>query len=264
MQTAYSYGYDLITQTQANQTSYYLVDGLGSTRLLTDAQGQVLNSYGYEAFGETTSQSGTTSNKYQYAGEQFDSTLGDYYLRQRFYDTSSGRFGRMDTYEGNLQNLDNLNKYVYAENNPIKYSDPTGYFSIQEGLATSVILSTLANISPTIGIGIASLVYGGKLPEAIAFGGFGAATLNFAPTLRTYIGSYNPFGGILGAEVIFVPKQQKIVVAAFAGREGVLEASTDHHHAYHVEGGVFQTAYWEFDDKTGLDSLEVRIQVPGA
>jgi RHS repeat-associated protein len=126
VQASYVYGNDLVTQTQAGQTSYYLVDGLGSTRLLTDVQGQVLNSYGYEAFGETVSQSGTTGNKYQYAGEQLDATLGDYYLRQRFYHTSSGRFGRMDTYEGRQHEPLTLHKYVYAHNNPINGTDPTG------------------------------------------------------------------------------------------------------------------------------------------
>jgi RHS repeat-associated protein len=132
VQTSYVYGNDLITQTQANQSSYYLVDGLGSTRLLMDAQGQVLNAYGYEAFGETVSQSGTASNKYQYAGEQFDGAIGDYYLRQRFYDISSGRFGRMDKFEERIGNLDNLNKYVYAYNNPVTRIDPTGLTTMLE------------------------------------------------------------------------------------------------------------------------------------
>jgi RHS repeat-associated protein len=125
--------------------SYYLVDGLGSTRLLTDGLGQVLNSYGYEAFGETTSQSGTASNKYQFAGEQFDSALGDYYLRQRFYDTSSGRFGRMDTYHGVLSSPVTLNKYVYGNANPINYTDPSGYFSKFEVMAAFVISNILWN-----------------------------------------------------------------------------------------------------------------------
>ena len=135
VQTAYVYGNDLITQTQANQTSYYLVDGLGSTRLLTDTQGQVLNSYGYEAFGQTVSQTGTADNKYQYAGEQFDVTLGDYYLRQRFYDTSSGRFGRVDAYEAAPGDLTNLNKYIYSRSNPVNYLDPTGFYSQGDGYA---------------------------------------------------------------------------------------------------------------------------------
>jgi RHS repeat-associated protein len=136
VQASYVYGNDLITQTQAGQTSYYLVDGLGSTRLLTDAQGQVLNAYGYEAFGESTNQSGTTNNKYQYAGEQFDSALGDYYLRQRFYDTSSGRFGRMDTYEGKISSPQTLHKYLYANANPVHLTDPSGLFTLAESSFT--------------------------------------------------------------------------------------------------------------------------------
>jgi RHS repeat-associated protein len=134
----------LIAQIQVGQMSYYLVDGLGSTRLLTDGLGQVLNSYGYEAFGETTSQSGTASNKYQFAGEQFDSALGDYYLRQRFYDTSSGRFGRMDTYQGGQGNPLTLHKYSYTHNNPGNGNDPTGLFTIAEYSAAESIRKILA------------------------------------------------------------------------------------------------------------------------
>ena len=73
------------------------------------------------------SQTGSSDNKYQYAGEQLDATLGDYYLRQRFYDTSSGRFGRMDTFEGDLNIPLSLNKYIYAHSNPVTLTDPSGY-----------------------------------------------------------------------------------------------------------------------------------------
>ena len=45
------YGYDLMSQVQSGVSSFYLVDGFGSTRLLTDAQGQVLNSYGMRRLG---------------------------------------------------------------------------------------------------------------------------------------------------------------------------------------------------------------------
>jgi RHS repeat-associated protein len=139
VQASYVYGYDLISQVRSGVSSFYLVDGLGSTRLLTDAQGQVLNDYGYEAFGETVSQSGTTTNAYQYAGEQFDATLGDYYLRQRFYDTSSGRFGRIDTYEGSQNEPLTLHKYSYSQSNPINGIDPTGFFTMLElGAADSI------------------------------------------------------------------------------------------------------------------------------
>jgi RHS repeat-associated protein len=146
VQASYVYGRDLITQTQAGQTSYYWVDGLGSTRLLTDVQGQVLNAYGYEAFGQTVSQSGTISNKYQYAGEQFDVILGDYYLRQRFYNASSGRFGRMDTWEGKINRPITLSKYIYADANPVSYTDPSGYTTLGELVLTGAISGALFNV----------------------------------------------------------------------------------------------------------------------
>ena len=99
-------------------------------------------------------QTGSSDNKYQYAGEQFDSTIGDYYLRQRFYDTSSGRFGRMDTYEGTIEEPLSLHKYIYGNANPIMMQDPSGFVagpasggSLGEGLTILSILAILASIS---------------------------------------------------------------------------------------------------------------------
>lgn len=48
-------------------------------------------------------QSGQTKNSYRFAGEQFDQDLGEYYLRQRYYDTEAERFTSRDTYEGSLE-----------------------------------------------------------------------------------------------------------------------------------------------------------------
>ncbi|NJM23494.1 MAG: hypothetical protein HC907_35120, partial [Richelia sp. SM1_7_0] len=35
---------------------------------------------------------GETNNSYRYAGEQYDENLDGYYLRQRYYNPSIGRF----------------------------------------------------------------------------------------------------------------------------------------------------------------------------
>jgi RHS repeat-associated protein len=88
-----------------------------------------------------------------YGGEQFDAALGDYYLRQRFYDTSSGRFGRMDTYEGDRNAPLTLNKYIYANGNPINGTDPTGLATLQEyqiAFAIAAIPVTTATFAPSI------------------------------------------------------------------------------------------------------------------
>jgi RHS repeat-associated protein len=157
VQASYVYANDLITQIQASQMSYYLVDGLGSTRLLNDAQGQVLNSYSYEAFGQTTGESGSTRNNYQYAGEQFDEILGNYYLRQRFYAMSSGRFGRMDDYEGNRNEPLSLNKYIYGSQNSINFIDPSGFTST--ALETTLISKLIIDLT-AIYIGLQNAVPG--------------------------------------------------------------------------------------------------------
>ena len=125
-------GTQLISQTRSGATSYYLQDGQGSVRGLTNAAGTLIDSYAYSAFGETLSHTGTTTNPYQYAGQQFDAATGLYNLRARNYDPSDGRFLSQDVYPYNLANPIELNRYSYAANSPINYSDPTGYFAFAE------------------------------------------------------------------------------------------------------------------------------------
>ena len=46
----------------------------------------------------------------------------EYYLRARFYNPVIARFTQEDTYRG-----DGLNLYAYCQNNPVFYTDPSGY-----------------------------------------------------------------------------------------------------------------------------------------
>ena len=143
---SYVYGLDLISQERGSADSFYLVDGLGSTRGLTDGAGNVTDTYSYDAFGNLGGVSGGTKNDYLFAGEQFDGGLGQYYLRQRYYDSRSGRFTRRDTYEGSLSDPISLHKYLYGNANPVTYTDPSGLFSAGEAQAAADIANTLAGI----------------------------------------------------------------------------------------------------------------------
>ena len=42
-------------------------------------------------------------------------------------DTSTGRFISQDTYQGTINDPVSLHKYLYANSNPVTYSDPSGY-----------------------------------------------------------------------------------------------------------------------------------------
>ena len=141
---SYVYGHDLISQQREGDRSFYLVDGLGSTRVLTDERGEVTDTYTYDAFGNRINSTGQMDNAYLFAGEQFDEHLDQYYLRQRYYDSNIGRFTRRDTYEGSLQEPITLHKYLYANADPVNFIDPSGYFSILSKVAALTIATNLA------------------------------------------------------------------------------------------------------------------------
>jgi len=66
------------------------------------------------------------SNNYLYRGEQFDSDLGLYYLRARYYNPATGRFMSRDPLDGQTKDPASLHKYLYADGDPVNGIDPTG------------------------------------------------------------------------------------------------------------------------------------------
>lgn len=155
---SYLHGLDLISQERDGSESFYLVDGLGSTRLLTDEGGEVTNAYSYDAFGNLVASSGSIENEFLFAGEQYDESLERYYLRQRYYDAGIGRFTRRDTYEGRIFEPITLHKYLYGNANPVIYTDPSGYFSLLETL--QAINWPLVGYSAAFGAGVGATVSG--------------------------------------------------------------------------------------------------------
>ena len=49
-----------------------------------------------------------------------------YYMQQRYYDPIAGRFLSTDPVTTDEETGESFNRYVYAENNPYKYTDPDG------------------------------------------------------------------------------------------------------------------------------------------
>lgn len=120
----YVYGLGRISSTDANGSqTYFLSDALGSTTNLADGTGNVQASYSYDVFGAVRSQTGTSSNYWQFTGEQRDADSGAYYLRARYYDPAIGRFLAQDP-------LPTANRYSYVGNNPVNWVDPHGLFGI--------------------------------------------------------------------------------------------------------------------------------------
>lgn len=133
---SYAYGDDLISQNRGGEERHFHYDGQMSTRQLTDSDGNVTDTYTYDAFGNILDRTGTTENNYLYTGEQYDPNAGFYYLRARWMDPDIGRFITTDPWEGNIHDPVSLNKYVYANDNPIIFHDPSGEISIQFMMAS--------------------------------------------------------------------------------------------------------------------------------
>ena len=90
---SYIRGISLVAQKDSAGTfAFYLYNAHGDVTNLVDGGGNVLNSYTYDAFGNTTTYAETVANRFMYAGEQFDKVTGEYYLRARYYNPTIGRF----------------------------------------------------------------------------------------------------------------------------------------------------------------------------
>jgi len=102
---------------KVNETGvfYYHSDHLGSTSAVTNSEGEVIEDQVNLPFGEP----GSGSEKYGFTGKEKDETELHYSMA-RYYDPSLGRFMNVDPVK------DGMNWFVYANNNPLKFIDPTG------------------------------------------------------------------------------------------------------------------------------------------
>jgi RHS repeat-associated protein len=126
----YTYGLQRISQNQVISNtwtpSFYGYDGLGTVRQLTNSSGTITDTYDYDAFGNKINSTGTTPNAYLYRGEQWDTDLGIYYLRARYYNPTTGRFMSRDPDDGSPYDPETLHKYAYANADPVDGFDPSG------------------------------------------------------------------------------------------------------------------------------------------
>jgi RHS repeat-associated protein len=119
----------LISEHRNGVPKFQHYDGEGNTTLLTDINGDVTDTFAYNASGELTVRTGTTPTPYQYHGEQgyyWHENTGDYMVQRRPLDPSQGRWLTPDP----LGLVDGPNPYHYVHNNPVNFSDPTGLLTV--------------------------------------------------------------------------------------------------------------------------------------
>ena len=128
-------------------TLYYHRNQQYSIIALTDSAGAIQERYAYSAYGELTitNASGTrlstsaVNNRYTYTGREWDSTIAQYYFRERMYDATLGRFCSRDPigFEGGL------NLFCYVTSHLLDLMDPFAMRQCHTRIGTSVILNML-------------------------------------------------------------------------------------------------------------------------
>jgi RHS repeat-associated protein len=106
---------------------YFLGDALGSVRQMADESGEVVYAASYDPYGQVLSTNGDVQTSYGYVGENMDSYIKLIDLRSRQYSPEVGRFLTQDSWQGDYNRPLSLNRWDYAEGNPISRTDPGGY-----------------------------------------------------------------------------------------------------------------------------------------
>lgn len=187
----YTRGEGLISQADEN-VYFYVSDEHDSVRMLMDSEGNITDSYSYDAWGNLTASAGETLNTHLYCGENYDSTTGNYYLRARYMNPENGVFTTMDTYNGSPMEPVTLNKYLYANANPVLYSDPTGHFGVLgwvAGIGVGYLISlVMSNCIQNVADNIFANMFSNDVSEsdvnAAAAAGDGSETLDFEKMFR--------------------------------------------------------------------------------
>jgi len=125
---------------QREKRYYYHSDHLGSAQFVTDWKGRQYEHIEYTPYGELWIEevaAGLDKRPFRFTGKEMDEETGLYYYGARYLDPKYSRWISTDPAlseymagssvgAGGIYNTVNFNVYHYGNNNPIKYTDPTG------------------------------------------------------------------------------------------------------------------------------------------
>lgn len=117
-------GRALCDSTNMWSANYYICDHLGSVRAVTDAEGEVLDTFDYMPYGSEISSTSSTTTDYRFTGKElqinFDVNLYDSFARfQNIY----GRFMSIDP---KAEEFYHISPYTYCAGDPVNLVDPDG------------------------------------------------------------------------------------------------------------------------------------------
>ena len=114
---------------------YILKDHLGSWTTITDSEGNVEQELSFDAWGNlrdpetwSGSYSGTPMFDRGFTGHEHMMAFGLINMNGRCYDPLTSSFLSVDAYVEDPANAQAFNRYAYCGHNPLRYTDPTGWY----------------------------------------------------------------------------------------------------------------------------------------
>ncbi len=166
--------------TQAGTELYFVLgDHLGTAKVITNQDQDVVWQTDYSPFGEVVDNSNETEFRQRFPGQYQDDESGFYYNYYRDYDPSTGRYIQSDP----IGLAGGLNTYAYVGGNPLSYVDPTGEAAVlaYPALALAAGGSATACVGTNCGQAVANVASNVSSSSWwMAYLLYGAASINSA------------------------------------------------------------------------------------
>lgn len=128
---------------------YIQNDQLGSSGVVTNQAGNLAEQTNFDPWGNVLA--GGTQTKFQYTGQEKDSETGLNYYNARYYSPTLRRFTQPDTLVSDVYNPQDLNRYSYVGNNPVKNTDPSGHNFLSAVAALTFLAGSYTLIGAELG-----------------------------------------------------------------------------------------------------------------
>jgi RHS repeat-associated protein len=263
-------------------TQFYNFDHLGSVTAMSDQTGQVLGAssgssstlMNYDAWGlrrNPDGESATTPGSFslqtghrEYSGHETIPDLGLINMNGRIYDPVLGRFLSPDPNVQFLTDLQSYNRYSYVHNNPLSFTDPTGFFSLGSvsGMGwVNIALSATGIVGCAISGGSLCVLAFGLMSALLNVGVAVTSSQNIGQTLAiSAVGIFaGSLGGVIGGAVAdglagslvggaLSGALSSLAVGAASGKisaKNILESA--------AEGAAWAAASWGAKELTPVD-----------
>ncbi len=127
-------------------------DHLGSVEAITDTNGQVTERISFDIWGKQRSVDWSdvplgnyivNTTNLGFTGHESIPEVGYIHMNGRVYDPVLGRFLSADPNVQSDTDAQSYNRYSYVSNNPLRYTDPTGYFILD---LVKAVLSPITSV----------------------------------------------------------------------------------------------------------------------